>query len=105
MMIADEILEKAANAFVKSEARKGIRTLGDNLRAAIEAYEAESFIRNKACYGSENEKRLEFEDLARPLIKWLNDNHNPHTTLIITTRDAEVLSGEMVFSTNEYLKG
>ena len=36
----------------------------------------------------------EFEALARPMIKWLNDNWHPHVTVIITPTSAELLSGE-----------
>ncbi len=46
----------------------------------------------------------EFEQLAKPLIKFLNENFNPHTTIIITPTDAEVLSGEMAIATEEFLK-
>ena len=46
----------------------------------------------------------EFEAIARPLIKWLNENHNPHTSIIITTDSAEVLGGEMAFPCTDYIK-
>lgn len=48
--------------------------------------------------------QAEFEKLAKPLIKWLNDNGNPHMSIIITPTNAELLSGEMAFSTNEFLR-
>ncbi len=51
------------------------------------------------------EKLAEFEKLARPLIKYLNDNHDPHTTIIITTTNAEMLQGLMAFPTHDYIKG
>lgn len=50
------------------------------------------------------EQREEFEKLARPLIKWLNDNSHPHTTIIITPTSAEVLEGVCAFPTNDYIK-
>ncbi len=50
------------------------------------------------------EKLAEFETVARPLIKWLNDNHHPMTTIIITPTSAEVLEGVMAFPTNDYIK-
>lgn len=46
----------------------------------------------------------EFEEAVKPLIKWLNDNCNPHTTVIVTCTDAEVMSGEYGFRTEEFLK-
>ena len=45
----------------------------------------------------------EFETAARPLIKWLNENCNPHSKVIVTTTDAELVSGERCFETLEYL--
>ena len=42
---------------------------------------------------------IEFETLARPLIKWLNDHCHPHHTIIITPTNAELLEG--VCSTGE----
>ncbi len=51
------------------------------------------------------EKLNEFEALARPLIKYLNDNHDPHTSIIITTTDAEVVQGLMAFPCHDYING
>ncbi|ELY2818884.1 hypothetical protein SMC58_002778 [Cronobacter dublinensis] len=45
-----------------------------------------------------------FEEAARPLIKWLAENANPHSSVIVTSTDAELLTGEMVVKTDEYLK-
>ena len=41
------------------------------------------------------EQRAEFESLARPLIKWLNDHCHPHHTIIITHTNAELLEGSV----------
>ncbi len=48
-------------------------------------------------------QREQFETLARPLIKWLNDNYHPHAKIIIDPTSAEVVSGEQVFHTEEYI--
>lgn len=45
-----------------------------------------------------------FEALAKPLVKYLNDNYNPHCSIIITCDSAEVVSGEMAFHTDEFIK-
>jgi hypothetical protein len=50
------------------------------------------------------EKRKQFEELARPLIKHLCENYHPHVTIIITPTSAELLEGEMAFSTDDYLR-
>lgn len=34
-----------------------------------------------------------FEELARPMIKYLCENHHPHVTVIITPTSAELLEG------------
>lgn len=50
------------------------------------------------------EKKLSFEDVARPVIKWLAENVHPHHSVIVDSTHAELLQGEMVISTDEYLK-
>ncbi|CAI1568376.1 hypothetical protein [Serratia marcescens] len=45
-----------------------------------------------------------FEDAARPLIRWLAENAHPHHTAIVTSNRAELLMGESVVNTDEYLK-
>ncbi|HHT23152.1 MAG TPA: hypothetical protein GXZ87_07575 [Bacteroidales bacterium] len=42
-----------------------------------------------------------FEDLARPMMKYLCENYHPHVTVIITPTNAELLEGKM--STGEIL--
>lgn len=49
-------------------------------------------------------RMAEFKELAKPLIKFLNDNFNPHTHIEISTNHAELLSGEMSFTTDEFIK-
>ena len=49
-------------------------------------------------------QRLIFEQLARPLMQFLNDHTNPHHSIIITTTTAEVVSGECAFTTMDYVK-
>ena len=47
-------------------------------------------------------KLLEFKVLCDPLIKWLNDNHNPHFKIVIDNSSAELLSGEMAYPNHEF---
>lgn len=49
------------------------------------------------------EQQAEFEGLARPLIKWLNDNMHPHAKIIIETDSAEVVEGAFGFPTKDYI--
>lgn len=45
-------------------------------------------------------KRDRFIALAKPLIKLLNDDYDPHTSIIIDCIHAELLSGEIAYSTD-----
>lgn len=53
--------------------------------------------------GAVAKSKEEFERLSRPLIEYLCRDWNPHATIIITTISAEVVSGEIEFTTDEYL--
>jgi hypothetical protein len=50
-----------------------------------------------------DEKIKKFEELVKPLIKYMAENHHPHTTLIIDSTHAELLEGLVVISTDEFL--
>lgn len=39
------------------------------------------------------EKIEELTEAAKPLIKYLNENHNPHVKAIVTTDSVEVVEG------------
>lgn len=45
-----------------------------------------------------------FEDLARPLIKWINDNANPHAVILIDATSAVLYSGERSINTEEFIR-
>lgn len=38
-------------------------------------------------------QREEFEEVVRPVIKWLCENHHPHMSILITPVDAQLLEG------------
>lgn len=46
----------------------------------------------------------EFEQLAKPLIEWLNNNANPHALIVIDIDSASVFSGEAAITTTEFIK-
>jgi len=50
------------------------------------------------------EQSKEFETLARPLVKFLNDNFNPHTEIIINCDSARIMSGECGIPIPDYIK-
>lgn len=45
-----------------------------------------------------------FKDASKPLIQWLNENANPHASVIVDCTGAELLTGEIAFNTKEFLK-
>lgn len=55
-------------------------------------------------YEMSKEKQESFEAAAKPLIKWLAENVHPHHTVIVTSTHAELLEGEIVVETEEFLK-
>lgn len=50
------------------------------------------------------EKIDEFESLVKPLIKWLNDNRDPHSLITVDCTSAQVYGGECSVYTEEFLK-
>jgi len=40
-------------------------------------------------------KKKEFEELCKPLNRWLQKNYHPHARIIIETDHAEVVEGAM----------
>lgn len=51
-----------------------------------------------------NEQVDELGELAKPLIKWLNENGNPYSQIVIEVDAATLYSGEMSFVTDEFVK-
>lgn len=49
-------------------------------------------------------QRKEFEGVARPLIKFLNDNCHPHVVVVVDSTRAELSEGICTFKTDDYLK-
>ena len=50
-----------------------------------------------------NKQLAEFERVTRPVIKYMAENHHPHTKLIVTATGAELVEGVMNFPTTDYL--
>lgn len=50
------------------------------------------------------EQTQEFEKLVKPLMEWLLKNCNPHTTVILDPRHAELVEGLYCFSNKEVTK-
>ena len=52
----------------------------------------------------DKEKMQSFEDAAKPLVKWLNENCHPHTTVIVEPGGAELVEGTMYVPIKEFIK-
>jgi uncharacterized membrane protein affecting hemolysin expression len=50
------------------------------------------------CFQEDN-----FEELAKPLIRYINKHHHPHARIIIATDNAEIVEGLKAFSTDEFI--
>jgi hypothetical protein len=50
------------------------------------------------------QQQKEFESVTRPVIEWLNANWHPHVTVVITPTSAELSSGEIAYSTSEFVR-
>lgn len=45
-----------------------------------------------------------FEDVVKPVIKWLNENANPHASVTVDCTSAQLLTGEIGIHTEEFIK-
>lgn len=50
------------------------------------------------------EQVQEFEQLAKPLVKWLNENGNPHSMIVVECDSAKVYGGECGVPISEFIK-
>ena len=50
------------------------------------------------------EQAKEFEEVCKPVMKFLCDNFNPHALVIIAPTDAEILSGSAKIFTEEFVR-
>lgn len=54
-------------------------------------------------YVMTEEQQKSFCEAAKPLIKWLAENVHPHHSVIVTSTDAELVTSESYFKTEEFL--
>lgn len=48
--------------------------------------------------------RTSFEDAAKPLIKWLNENANPHASVIVESDGATLYTAEIHSQVKDFIK-
>jgi hypothetical protein len=51
----------------------------------------------------EKEITSNFESASRPLMKYLAQNHHPHTSAYVRNDLAELLEGQQIFGTDDYI--
>jgi hypothetical protein len=49
------------------------------------------------------EQQIKLEEIAKPVVKWLNDNCHPHVTVIITPSHVNLLETLFSFPVEEYI--
>ena len=49
------------------------------------------------------QQRGEFEEVTRPVMKWLNDNCHPHVSVVVEPTSAELSEGIAAVRTNDYI--
>lgn len=49
-------------------------------------------------------KSSSFEEVVKPVIKWLNENANPHASVIVDETNATLFTGEIGVHTEEFIK-
>lgn len=50
------------------------------------------------------EQMENLRELSKPLVKFLNDNFDPHAVIVIETDRARILSGECSIPITEFIK-
>lgn len=51
-----------------------------------------------------SEKMKEFEKQARPLMKWIAENYDPHVKILLSYDRAELLQEKMAIITDDYVQ-
>lgn len=46
----------------------------------------------------------ELREAAKPLVKFLNENYNPHCKVIVEVDGVEIVSGEVTVKIEEFIK-
>lgn len=90
-----------------------INTLEGDMKASIddyiikgvngEFYPCKPDIFNKTYQESNSPNAQEFEEVVSPIIKYLAQNFNPYTTVIITSNNAELVESKISFTTNKFI--
>lgn len=90
-----------------------INTLEGDMKASIgdyiikgvngEFYPCKPDIFNKTYHESNSPNAQEFEEVVSPIIKYLAQNFNPYTTVIITSNNAELVESKISFTTNKFI--
>lgn len=50
-----------------------------------------------------DEERAKFEEVTKPLIKFMEENYHPHTKVIVDCGHAELVEGVVTFTTDKFI--
>lgn len=118
--IKDKIIELLNNSTITCYGRGSCGELGDSFEA-IEGEDISSVAEDivnliQTVFDPENQpnqlgienpfkekEAISFEEATRPLMKYLGENHHPHTSAYVRNDLAELLEGQEVFGTKDYI--
>jgi long-subunit acyl-CoA synthetase (AMP-forming) len=89
---------------------EAVENIAQNMKLLYEAMESAAAEQEKPKVKAKVETKVSersfktFQKHANQLIKYLNDEHHPHTSIIITPTSAEVVVGVAGFSTDGFVK-
>ena len=52
----------------------------------------------------DKQQREELERVARPLVKWINDNCHPHVVVVVDSTNIELLEGVCSIIIEDYIR-
>lgn len=81
-----------------------VHDLNANWAFGLERFDELALEANKKYYGLTPQQMREFDKACQPLIEWLNDNKNPHATVIVGSTSAELFDSACQLTTIKHLK-
>lgn len=77
----------------------------ENMKNLLNVIEKEHIENVKIKVHGEELNESKFEELARPMLKYLCENYHPHVTVVITPTSAELLEGlKTIGNVDDYIR-
>jgi len=87
----------------KLEALKNSRTCQCKECTDVYLHRSDCAVHNAPAEPKGNCNCKSFEDAVNPVMKWLAQNHHPHTTIIVEGNRAELVEGVECVNTDEFI--